>query len=213
MIKPPDSVHWSNNAAVIAQLADFYIKDGQRVADVTYGRGAFWRQTDTSRFDFRPTDLIPNLDIDPPHAKQADFRRLPYSDSSMHLVVFDPPFVAHPPRPCMNRITKLESYYRCFETTRGMNYKDIINLYQRGMCESQRVLRPNGMLWVKCRDIRESQHQCWSHIDIKQAAEQLGFFAKDLYIVVSKSRTYYQRQAKHHACKIHSYFWVFVKMD
>ena len=55
----PDSVQFGNNPVAIAQLATFYIKDGMRVADVTYGKGIFWRNTDASRFKLYPTDLVP----------------------------------------------------------------------------------------------------------------------------------------------------------
>ena len=76
-MKPPDSVQFSNNAAAIAQVADFYIKDGWRVADVTFGKGIFWRNIDTSRFKLFPTDLVP---VAP--ARKADLRRIPYSDGN-----------------------------------------------------------------------------------------------------------------------------------
>jgi hypothetical protein len=204
-----DSVHFSNNAALIAQVAEFYIKDGARVADVTYGRGAFWRKTDISRFDFRPTDLMPNLDVDPPHAKKADFRRLPYSNASLHLVVFDPPYMAN-----AGAHSQVENEYRNFATTRAMSHDEILNIYTQGMAEAKTVLIPNGMLWVKCKDKIVGKKQRWSFIEIKDIAEkQLGFYAKDQYIVVPTSRTYHQRmQPIHHACKIHSYLWIFVKL-
>jgi DNA modification methylase len=206
MTAPPDSAHFSNNDAVIAKLAAFYIRDGMRVADITYGRGVFWKKTDTSRFDFRPTDLIPNLDINPT-VRKADFRRLPYSDSSLHVVVFDPPYLVNPPT--RHTTYDYERKYRNFQTTQGMKLSDILNLYQQGMREAKRVLVRDGMLWVKCKDAIESSRQRWSHLEIKEIAEQLGFYAKELFVVVPKSRTYYQRQAKHHACRIHSYLWIF----
>jgi hypothetical protein len=67
----------------------------------------FWRKTDTSRFDFRPTDLIPI-----PPAKNADFRSLPYSDSSLHVVVFDSPYSpgAH------GSLSQFDNEYRNFTT-------------------------------------------------------------------------------------------------
>ena len=201
MKEPPDSVQFSNNAAAIAQLANFYIKDGWRVADVTYGKGAFWRKVNNiSRFDFRPTDLHPN-----PPARKADFRRLPYNDSSMHVVVFDPPYMAN-----SGAYSQVNNEYRNFETTRGMSHEDILNLYKQGMREAKRVLVPNGMLWVKCKDKIVSTRQRWSHVEILQIGEQLGFDAKDCCIIVPTSRTYHQRaQVKHHLCKVHSYMWIF----
>ena len=204
---PPDSVQLGNNPVAVAQLANFYIKDGMRVADVTFGKGIFWRKTNIFRFKLYPTDLIP---VAP--ARKADLRRMPYSDASMHVVVLDPPYQANPtPRHVLRQGShnQLEDRYRNYETTAGMNHDDILELYAEGMQEAKRVLRPNGMLWIKCKDATDKGKQRWISDEIRHIAEGLGFYAKDRCIIVPTSRSYNLQFVKHHLCKVHSYMWIF----
>ena len=39
------------NAQLIADAAELYIADGDQVADLTYGKGAFWADKNPTRFD------------------------------------------------------------------------------------------------------------------------------------------------------------------
>lgn len=59
------------NADLIADAARLYLRPGDKVADVTYGRGVFWRKLDLTSVDFHPSDRItcPNAAY--------DFRHLP----------------------------------------------------------------------------------------------------------------------------------------
>jgi hypothetical protein len=47
------------NSAMVANAAALYIRDGDVVADVTYGRGAFWTETDLGRFKLVKSDANP----------------------------------------------------------------------------------------------------------------------------------------------------------
>ena len=75
-----------DNDELMAKVAEMYFREGDRVADVTYGKGAFWRSIDTSQYDFYPSDLVS-------HENQYDFTSLPYPPESMDIVTFDPPYV------------------------------------------------------------------------------------------------------------------------
>jgi hypothetical protein len=71
------------NGPLIAAVAVLWIRDGDRVLDVTYGRGNFWTK-------FRPEHLTTHdLTLD-----GVDFRHLPEDDNSVDVVVFDPPYIA-----------------------------------------------------------------------------------------------------------------------
>ena len=99
-----------DNADLMERIAVLYFKPGYRIADVTYGRGAFWRKIDTAQYDFFASDLITC-----PQARY-DFRKLPrkiYKSNSFDGVVFDPPY-RHDPGPMI-----LEANYRNAETTSG----------------------------------------------------------------------------------------------
>jgi hypothetical protein len=190
----------TSNAALIAAAARLYITDGATVADVTYGRGTFWRRTDLTRFRLLASDLHPHHDRP---CVQADFRHLPYAAGTIDTVVLDPPYLhsggAH------------ESAAR-FGLSRGPNlYHDqIMALYLAGMTEARRVLRPAGQLWVKCKDQVQREVQCWSHVELHATASQLGFTGRDLFVLVAAGTNGYDRwPVQRHARKTHSFMWIF----
>ena len=65
-----------------------------------------------------------------------------------------------------------------------MNHDDILDLYTQGMQEAKRVLRPKGMLWVKCKDATDKGKQRWISDELRAIAEKLGFYARDKCIIV-----------------------------
>lgn len=73
-----------------------------RIADVTYGKGVFWRNVHKEDYDVLPTDIATGVDC----------RALPYGAATLDAVVFDPPYMegfffgaATPPRPARERTT------------------------------------------------------------------------------------------------------------
>src|SRR5947209_20274800 len=79
--------------------------------------------------------------------------------------------------------------------------------------EAHRVLRDNGILIVKCQDEVSANRQNLTHVEIINEYEKLGFYTKDLFIVVRQNKPVVSRLKKQvHARKNHSYFLVFSKM-
>ena len=161
-----------SNSAMIKEVAGLYIKDGDDVADVTFGRGAFWVQADPTRFRLHKSDLNPAT----PDIPRADLRALPYADSSMDVEVLDPPYG----RDLIHAMA--ERYQR---GTPDMTPTETRELYRAGMREAQRVLKPSGLLWVKCKDATEAGRQRWQHIEVYEDAVALGFTAVDLFVVLT----------------------------
>lgn len=83
------------------------------------------------------------------------------------------------------------------------------------MKEAYRVLKPNGILIFKCQDKVSSGKQYMSHVFIMNEAVKIGFYPKDLFILIAKNRLIanWQIKSQKHARKFHSYFWVFEKND
>ena len=104
----------------MAHVASLYFKPGHRIADVTYGKGVFWRGIDRSRYDFHPSDLKTCPDA------AFDFRRLPYPYGSFHVVVLDPPYVHNP----VERY--FEKNYATPETTKGLNHSGTSSCIKTG---------------------------------------------------------------------------------
>lgn len=192
--------HWGNNADLMAKVASLYFRPGFRIADVTYGKGVFWRNIDKAQYDFHPSDLktCPNAAF--------DFRRLPYQYGSFDVVVLDPPYIHNPSK------RFYEQNYRNAETTKGLSHSGIMQLYQKGMEEGARILKSGGLLIVKCQDEIESGQQRWSHIEIMEIACKLGMVGQDLFVLARHCNPYCQKTGQKHARKNHSYLWVFKKV-
>jgi hypothetical protein len=209
------------NADLIAEVVKVprYALAGKVVADITYGQGLFWPKVDTSGFTLVGSDLkmrdirrgaqCPLFVAAAPRLLAARFEALPYRAAAFDVVVFDPPYVHNPgPALAMNRL------YRNHETSKGMYHADILReFYATGILEAWRVLRPGGgQLWVKGKDEIESGRQCWSHAEVRTAAERCGFVALDYFQLMTPGTGTPGRgplQVQHHARKNQSWLWVF----
>jgi tRNA G10 N-methylase Trm11 len=208
MIIPVTTVTFGSNAALIAEVCSLYVKPDSLVADVTYGTGRFWKEANVSTFKLLASDLrsgLKNVMI-PDSQLSCDFRNLPYLDSSIDVVVFDPPYIHAPGKGMMSE------RYGGKDTTDLASYSNIMSLYKDGMKEANRILRDGGQLWVKCKDTLSSDRQRWSHINVFNMSESLGMYARDLFILIppsplSVTTNRWARQL--HARKTHSYLWVF----
>lgn len=198
------SVVNGNNADLIVHIAPLYIPAGSVVRDVTWGKGAFWKKMDTGSISLVGSDIAPHVAVG--DVLLADFRALPDADGSADVVVLDPPYIHNPGK------HQTDSRYNNAATTGGMSHNDIRALYGDGMAEAMRVLKPGGRLLVKGKDEIESGRQCWSHAELREDAEVLGFYSKDFFILVPTSRTSMNRwSTQKHARKVHSFLWVFEK--
>lgn len=200
---PVVSIVHGTNADLIAEVARLYIADGAEVADVTWGKGAFWSKASNGRFKVKGSDVSPNIG-GKDGIVLADFRSLPYEDASFDVVVLDPPYVHNPGK------HMTDSRYNNAETTGGMSHNDIRELYRDGMREALRVLKPGGRLLVKGKDEIESGRQCWSQTELLLDAQSMGLYGRDLFVLVPSSRTSMQRwSVQKHARKVHSFLWIF----
>lgn len=192
------TAHKGKNSQLIRKAASLYLKDGQTIADVTYGKGAFWADTSLENVTLLKSDIVTIPDA------AYDFRSLPYDDCTIDHVVLDPPYMHTPGKPMV------EERYQNAATTSKMYHADIIGLYTQGMLEARRVLNKGGHLWVKCQDEVQSGKQCWSHVELFNIATQAGFYGKDLFVLMSNNQPPIQHAQKH-ARKNHSYLWILEK--
>jgi hypothetical protein len=206
------SVVIGDNSDLIEHISPLYLPEGSTIRDLTWGKGAFWRKTDTSKYTLQGSDLGDHIGghdgWDGHTVIKADFTDLPDKDASCDVVVLDPPYIHNPGKHTTN------DRYNNVGTTGGMYHRDIRELYGKGMAEAWRILKPEGRLLVKGKDEVESGRQCWSHRELAEDAESLGFYVRDMFILVPKARTSMNRwNTQKHARKVHSFLLVLDKPE
>lgn len=205
------SAYTAENAYVFRQILDLHLAPGSSVADVTYGKGAFWAQVPDGLYSLLPSDIKTGIDC----------RSLPYADASIDCIVLDPPYMEGLFRRDESHLAgsgthgSFRDAYSDGKPTNmvGPKYHDaVLDLYYKAGAEAYRVLRTEGALIVKCQDEVSANRQRLTHVEIINRYEQMGFYTKDLFVVVRQNKPGVSRLVKQvHARKNHSYFLVFIK--
>ena len=194
-----------NNDEIFPQIVQLYIPQGSRVADVTYGTGVFWRSVPTHHCDLVASDITSGTDC----------RHLPYENASFDAVVLDPPYMHTPGGTAHQGHQNFEKYYRNNggEAAGEKKYHEaVLDLYFKAGREAWRVLRPEGVLIVKCQDEVCANKQRLTHVELINEYTQYGFVCEDLFVLLRKGKPGVSRMKKQvHARKNHSYFLVFMK--
>lgn len=168
--------------------------------DPTYSTGVFYRDAGIMQ-PIKKYDLYPQTE----DTIKSNANSLPETDASISCIMFDPPFVVGH--------TKDKPTGIIGERFHGFRYiQDLWEWYDSCLVEFNRILKPDGVLIFKCQDTVSSGKQWLSHVHIINEAEKLGFYTKDMFVLLSKHRIQgHNHQNQKHARKFHSYFLVFVK--
>lgn len=196
-----------DQSEIIKNILKLHSEQGFIDLDPTYSKGLFYKNTNIKEPKYK-------FDINPvvKGVKKGDSRNLPLNDESINVEIFDPPFLATKGKSLSqsdnnNVINKRFSVYP--------NETELHQFYIDSMKEAYRILKPDGILIFKCQDKVSSGKQYMTHCFIMNEAIKIGFYPKDLFVLLSKNRLTAQWQAKNqkHARKYHSYFWVFQKTN
>jgi hypothetical protein len=202
------SAYAGGNSEVFPLVMRLHVPRGAKVADVTFGKGVFWKNIPPDEFRLLPTDIKTGVDC----------RNLPYRDGEIDCVVLDPPY--------------MEGLYRSDDSFAGNGthssfrehysngnrpselgnkwHDAVLELYVRAAIEARRVLKPNGILIVKCQDEVSAGIQRMTHVEIILNLMRLEYYAKDIFVMVRRNKPGVTRVIKQlHARKNHSYFLVF----
>lgn len=181
-----------NNEKMFKNVVDLYFKEGNKVVDLTWGKGNFWNKVDITKFDLIKSDLKIN---------GIDFRNTPYENNVFDVVVLDPPYTVRQG----NRYEMNDRY--------GLNkissVKEIYDLYYKGILEARRILKKSGLLLIKNQDITHGNQEYWLHVDIMKFCELNYLWPIDLFILQNnqKVKEYKQKTSRRN----HSYLWVMKK--
>lgn len=206
------SAHVGTNEDLFPIILDLHVPAGSNVADITYGKGIFWKHVPEGRYRLLATDLKTGVDC----------RKLTYEDGTIDCVALDPPYMEGLYRRAKSHLAG-SGTYAAFRTTysngermgESPKYHDaVLDLYFKAGREAYRVLKRFGILIVKCQDEVSANTQHLTHVEIINKYQSFGFHAKDLFVLVRPNRPAVSRiKQQEHARKNHSYFLVFVKTD
>lgn len=195
-----------DQSEIIKWILDIHVSNHRIDCDATYSKGNFYKNTGIEEPIYK-FDINPQLE----DVEQGDCRNLPLDDYSINCLMFDPPFLATTGKSLKtnkgNIIARRFGVYP--------NEKELHQFYIDSLKEGYRVLKNDGIFIFKCQDKISSGKQYMSHVFIINEAEKLGFYTKDMFILLSQSRLVADWQLKNqkNARKFHCYFIVFQKCN
>lgn len=178
------------NADLFAVALRFYISPGSKVADVTYGKGVFWRNIPEGEYELTRSDIEDGT----------DFRHLPYQAASFNALILDPPYM-HGGK------TVKQSINDCYRNE-NTSHESVVALYLGGVLEARRVLKRGGILFVKCQDEIESGKQRMTHAELLAVLPMVGFRIEDQFVLHNAAVPAMREKYQLHARKNHSYLIV-----
>lgn len=221
------SAQVGTNADLFPQVLALHVPRGATVADVTFGQGTFWKQVSSTDYTLLASDLdakVTAFDFGSTRIEvrtEMDCRHLCYAAESLDAVVLDPPYMEGLHRADTGHLAGSgthASFRRAYSNGKptkatGPRWHDaVVDLYVRAGREAYRVLKRDGVLIVKCQDEVSANKQRLTHVEIITAYESMGFYTKDLFVLLRANRAGVSRLKKQqHARKNHSYFLVFQK--
>ncbi len=202
------------NADIFPIVLHLHVQTGSTVADVTYGKGIFWKNVPKENYILKGTDIQTGVDC----------RKLPYENGSIDCVVLDPPYMEGLYRRSGTEMAGSGTYgaFRDFysngehtdEVNKPKYHKAVLQMYFDAGKEAHRVLKDFGVFIVKCQDEVSANIQNLTHVELINEYSKVGFYTKDLFIVIRPNKPSMSRLLKQeHARKNHSYFLVLIKTD
>lgn len=210
------SSYIDGNENIFPHILSLHVPKKAKVADITWGKGVFWKKVPKDDYEVHATDIADGIDC----------RKLPYDDNSFDCVVLDPPYMEgfyrkqNDQKAGSGTHSAFSQAYsngdeRNSDTTNTGTKKwhaAVTDMYFKAGLEAYRVLNKKGILIVKCQDEVSAGKQWLTHVEIINQYEEYGYYTKDLFVVVRTNKPAISRLIKQiHARKNHSYFLVFIK--
>jgi len=189
---------FNNEQELLKALIELHCPWGIEI-DPMYFKGAFYKNgVEPPGFKF---DINPRIE----GVEQADAKHLPFNDGTFNSMVLDPLFL-------FGIHGKAKEYYT--SSTMGIyrTFSELEEDYKGFLVEAKRVLNKKGVLIFKCQDYTDTK-TTMTHCLVYKWATELGFYAKDLAILVKPNKVYNGNTTQRHLRKTHTYFWVFINQS
>lgn len=145
------------------------------ILDCTYNCGKMWKGTD---FNPLKMDIDKSLELD----VCGDFTKMPFSNSCLDVIVFDPP---HLPIAAAseNSSKKYEKMYG-ITSDRGVGRDgdNVSEMFEPFLLEAKRVLKKNGVIFAKIADLIHNHRYQWQQVDFINAVRKVGMTPCDMMI-------------------------------
>jgi DNA methylase len=186
---------FTDEQELLKAIIDIHLDTDTFDCDPMFFKGNFYKQISKPRFIY---DINPQL----PYCEKGDARQLPLESNSLNSIILDPPFM-------FGGHGKQDEFYS--SRTHGiMSWEQLSELYRGILAEAYRLCAKKGILIFKCQDYTDSK-TTMTHTLVYNWATELGFYAKDLAILVKPNKVTNPNTTQRHLRKIHTYFWVFRK--
>lgn len=167
--------------------------------DLTYGNGQFYKDRTKPIFRFDKDTSLTDV-------SHASSEAVPLPDEVVENIMFDPPFLCY---------VKKERNHNSIMAKRFSgywHYKELETHYKNTIKECYRLLKPNGVLVIKCQDIIHNHQLYMTHTNVANWCHAEKLRPLDLFVLVAKARIPVKSTgAQQHARIFHSYFMVFKK--
>lgn len=172
--------------------------------DPTYSKGNFYKDgVEKPKYKF---DLFPQTK----DTIKANAEELPVRSDSINTIMFDPPFLATKGKSLdeVNDSNIIGKRFGVYPTEHAL-----FSFYSKALSEFHRILKDDGILIFKCQDKVSSGRQYFSHVFIINEAVRVGFYCKDLFVLLAKNRLVpkWQLRNQKNARKFHCYYLVLQK--
>ena len=201
--EPLPSVWLGDDAELIEKMLLFYPRrEPRRILDATVNGGRFWRGS-------RRT--VVGIDLDRRHNPSvvADNTAMPFRENCVDVVIYDPP---HIPNQGKDQKKDFNTRFGLVLRSPKENQYTLTYTFRPFLREARRVLIDEGILLAKITDYVHHHRYQWAHIELINAARELGFTACDCIIKVRKGPIMDPKwKTAHHSRRQHCYWVIFRK--
>jgi SAM-dependent methyltransferase len=199
---PLPSVWFGSDEELLEAMLCFYPRENPRdILDATINAGRFWRNSHRK---------VVGMDIDPKFEPDilADNCNMPCKDDSFDVVVNDPP---HVPNQGKDRSKDFNDRFGLVVKSCAKNGYNFTHTFRPFLAEAFRVLHKEGVLFCKIADYVHGHRFQWAHVELVNAAVEIGFTACDCIVKIRKGPITDPRWKKaHHARRQHCY-WIVLR--